>query len=56
MQKEAVPNKLSGNGDRWSVTGRGKKGQSQPTAYRSFGTQRKEKKEFAVDQKEQQVW
>ncbi|ONH93785.1 hypothetical protein PRUPE_8G252400 [Prunus persica] len=54
-EKEAVPNKLSGNGDRWSVTGRGKKGQSQPTAYRSFGTQRKEKKEFAVDQKEQQV-
>lgn len=54
-EKEAVPNKLSGNGDRWSVTGRGKKGKSQPTAYRSFGTQRKEKKEFAVDQKEQQV-
>ncbi|PQP97156.1 protease Do-like 2 chloroplastic [Prunus yedoensis var. nudiflora] len=54
-EKEAVPNKFSGNGDRWSVTGRGKKGQSQPTAYRSFGTQRKEKKDFAVDQKEQQV-
>ncbi|XP_048442883.1 protease Do-like 2, chloroplastic [Pyrus x bretschneideri] len=47
-EREGVPNKFSGNG-------RGKKGQSQSVAYRGFGTQRKERKESVVNQKEQQV-
>lgn len=56
MQKENVAKKLIGNGDQRGSTGRGKKGQSQPAAYKPFGTQRKEKKESVVNQKEQQVW
>lgn len=55
MQKENAAKKLIGNGDQRSSTGRGKKGQSQPAAYKPFGTQRKEKKESVVDQKEQRV-
>lgn len=56
LQKENVAKKFIGNGDQRSSTGRGKKGQSQPAAYKPFGTQRKEKKESVVNQKEQQVW
>ncbi|KAM1150749.1 hypothetical protein ACFX2I_031199 [Malus domestica] len=47
-EREGVPNKFSGNE-------RGKKGKSQSVVYRTFGTQRKERKESVVDQKEQQV-
>ncbi|RXI02659.1 hypothetical protein DVH24_002737 [Malus domestica] len=47
-EREGVPSKFSGNE-------RGKKGKSQSVAYRAFGTQRKERKESVVDQKEQQV-
>ncbi|CAN6693841.1 unnamed protein product [Malus baccata var. baccata] len=47
-EREGVPSKFSGNE-------RGKKGKSQSVAYRTFGTQRKERKESVVDQKEQQV-
>ncbi|KAB2616189.1 protease Do-like 2 [Pyrus ussuriensis x Pyrus communis] len=47
-EREGVPNKFSGNE-------RGKKGKSQSVAYRAFGTQRIERKESVVDQKEQQV-
>ncbi|KAK9945487.1 hypothetical protein M0R45_011001 [Rubus argutus] len=54
-EKENVAKKLIGNGDQRGSTGRGKKGQSQPAAYKPFGTQRKEKKESVVNQKEQQV-
>ncbi|KAM5563909.1 protease Do-like 2, chloroplastic [Rosa sericea] len=54
-EKEGVAKKLIGNGDVRSGSGRGKKGQAQPAAYKPFGTQRKEKKESVVDQKEKQV-
>ncbi|KAM2631870.1 hypothetical protein TB1_030591 [Malus domestica] len=47
-EREGVPSKFSGSE-------RGKKGKSQSVAYRAFGTQRKERKESVVDQKEQQV-
>ncbi|PRQ26254.1 putative peptidase Do [Rosa chinensis] len=49
-EKEGVAKKLIGNGEIRSGSGRGK-----PGAYKPFGTQRREKKESVVDQKEKQV-
>lgn len=63
MQKEAVSEKkIPGrlNDERPSSytdanSGRGNMGRSQSTSFRSVGTQRKEKKDFWFDMKEQQV-